>query len=291
MKIHQLTLRHGLMILCTLMFPACTPSPEQIRNKAEQFWVGFAFENSYSDSANTEKLFAEYVDLLQNPALEREYAGRLLASVIDRSTQSSEEVSRMFVDLCEKYLYSPESPVRDDELYLHAAERMILNPFLSDYEKLRPRYQQNMARKNRVGHPATDFTGTLADGGKIRLSEVKAEYTLLFFNNPNCVDCRRLAAGVKGNALCQKLQSAGRMKVFSLFIDPDEQVDLWRAHLKDYPSEWIAAYDKGAVLYYRELYDLRLLPSLYLLDRKKRVLVKGTSDLKKVLDYLERTAR
>ena len=43
-----------------------------------------------------------------------------------------------------------------------------------------------MAMQNRIGERANDFRYTLASGATGTLYGVKAEYVLLFINNPGC---------------------------------------------------------------------------------------------------------
>ena len=44
--------------------------------------------------------------------------------------------------------------------------------------------------------------------------------------------------------------------------------------LPEQPKEWICTYDDGQVITKERLYDLRAIPTFYLLDREKRVLLK-----------------
>jgi len=43
------------------------------------------------------------------------------------------------------------------------------------------------------------------------------------------------------------------------------------------PAQWIHAYDKGMEITQRRLYDIKAIPTLYLLDKEKKVLLKDTS--------------
>ena len=60
----------------------------------------------------------------------------------------------------------------------------------------------------------------------------------------------------------------------------------WREYLPNYPKDWINGYDYTFSLRDSRKYDIRAIPSLYLLDAGKRVIMKDapTSD---VLSYLE----
>lgn len=75
-----------------------------------------------------------------------------------------------------------------------------------------------------------------------------------------------------------RLAEQGRLRVVALYSSPEEDEAAWRASLGEYPDGWIAAYDAGAQVHYRGLYDLRRVPCLYLLDARKRVLVQRGRD-------------
>jgi hypothetical protein len=68
-----------------------------------------------------------------------------------------------------------------------------------------------------------------------------------------------------------------------LVIYPDKDLEAWREHLGDYPSSWINAYDKGGVITEQNLYDLKAIPALYLLNKDKIVMAKDCTDV----EYIE----
>lgn len=68
---------------------------------------------------------------------------------------------------------------------------------------------------------------------------------------------------------------AGDLTVLSLY--PDKQLDLWYKHAKDFPPQWIVACDPVQAIDREQLYDLQAIPSLYLLDQDKTVLLKDAA--------------
>ena len=67
----------------------------------------------------------------------------------------------------------------------------------------------------------------------------------------------------------------GRMSLLSIYIDED--VAEWFKGLSDYPEEWITGYNQDLTIRDQLVYDVRAIPSLYLLDRDKKVLFKDIS--------------
>mgnify|MGYP002237367013 FL=1 len=65
----------------------------------------------------------------------------------------------------------------------------MASPWLDEWEKIAPEHDLRMALQNRVGLPANDFRYTLASGRTGTLYGIRADYTLVFFNNPDCGMC------------------------------------------------------------------------------------------------------
>ena len=107
--------------------------------------------------------------------------------------------------------------------------------------------------------------------------DIRADYLLLFMSNPGCPMCRDVRSQIEASPMLNELIERGTLKV--LVIYPDMDLTLWREHLDDYPPAWINAYDYGGAITKERLYDLRAIPSLYLLDAEKRVLVKDCVDV------------
>ena len=66
---------------------------------------------------------------------------------------------------------------------------------------------------------------------------------------------------------------------------PDEEHEVWENHQDMIPSKWINGYDKELTVLNRELYDLKAMPTLYLLDKDKKVLLKD-APVEQVEQYL-----
>ena len=60
-------------------------------------------------------------------------------------------------------------------------------------------------------------------------------------------------------------------------IYPDSDLEEWLAHLNGMPAGWVHGYDKGMEITQKRLYDIKAIPTIYLLDRDKNVILKDTS--------------
>ncbi len=191
---------------------------------------------------------------------------------------------KQLVGMLGRPLADPNSPIRNEELYIPILEAVVASPFYDSTEKIQPRFRLEMALKNRLGRKANDFEYTLGDGSRGRLYGVEAPYTLLYINNPDCHACEEMLAQLVGSKVISEAQREGRLKIVAIY--PDEDLAAWRKHRKEVPAEWINGYDAGLVMRREELYDLRAIPSLYLLDEQKRVLLKDCTAVGQIEAYL-----
>lgn len=255
--------------------PQMLTNPEQRADFiVKHYWdnVNFADTNYIHHPEVTEQAWADYCDILNHVPLTA--AQEAIKATINRSGASK----AMFVyitDLADKYLYDPNSPMRNEEFYIPVLETMITSPILEEVEKIRPQARLELANKNRIGTRAQDFTYTLASGTQSTLYAIRTDYTLLFINNPGCHACGETIEQLKSAAVINKLLSERKLTILSLY--PDEELVEWKNHLKDFPPTWINGYDKKLTIEEKQLYDLKAIPTLYLLDKNKKVLLKDAT--------------
>lgn len=245
---------------------------------AEHYWDRFDFsEASAVDSEYAEQAFVNYLMVLDSQP-DMETARKSISSMMGKAAVSN-DMFDYFAGLYEKYLYDPNSPYRNEELYIPVLKSVIANESLEPIEKVRAASQLEMAMKNRPGERANDFPYTTAQGAHGTLYGIKADYTLVFFYNLGCPACKEIREGllqVMAHSPVAGMLADGRLKVLAIY--PDEDMTEWDKYIGDIPARWVNAYDGEQAIRGEELYELRAIPSLYLLDRDKRVLLKDFMD-------------
>ena len=238
------------------------------------------------DSISFEDAFGMYAQLLTmaQPNDMVVSVKELFANLDSLALQGERKPLLIMMSRAEHYFYDPNSPVLNEEIYLCALSGILDARSLSELDKMQYEYQYRICSLNRVGTPAADFTfrelnGRNASAGAATfgryveksLYDIKAKYTLVFFNNPDCNACAGILDAMKGSVL-EKLVKNGELKVLAMYIDED--LNAWRENSSKYPGEWIYAHDHNFILRNNTLYGLRAIPSLYLLDKEKRVILK-----------------
>lgn len=223
----------------------------------------------------TEQAFVDYLQVL--PYSETSIVNKSISTLLNISFDGGATMFNYFADLFEKYLYDPNSPMRNEELYIPVLQAVIASEKVESLDKVRPQYRLDMAMKNRVGNIAADFEFTSIKGVKGNLSKVQSDYIILFFNNPDCEDCKR----VKDLLSNVKLPSTKVVATYS-----EDEVELWQN--TKYPTEWINGY--APTLRREQLYDLKAMPTLYLLDKDKKVIFKDAT-VEVIITYLTNNAK
>ncbi len=239
----------------------------------EHYWDSVDFADTmYVHKADTTEMIRAYAAYVAN------FVGPMNQEPIRRLMQRASVSRQMFdyfVMLAEQVLHDPNSPFRSEELYIPVLEAQLASPYRDEWERIAPAYDLRQAMQNRVGHKANDFRYTVASGRTASLYGMKYDYVLVVMNNPGCPMCRTVEEAVVASPLLTQLQSEGRLKVLAVY--PDEDLAAWRDYAPEMPAGWINAYDKGCLIREKELYDLRAIPAMYLLDADKRVLVRDST--------------
>ena len=249
----------------------------------KHYWdhVNFADTNYIHHPEVTEQAWADYCDILNHVPLAT--AQGAIKRLI-KQTEINKKVYEYMTSLADKYLYDPNSPMRNEEFYIPVLESMTASSILNKTEKIAPQVRLQLANRNRKGGKALNFTYTKASGEQSTLHDIRAEYTLLFINNPGCQACVETINFIEHAAIINRRIDEKRVTVLSLY--PDEELNEWKKHLNDFPTQWINGYDKEQILNMENRYDLRAIPTLYLLDKDKVVLLKD-APVEAIEEYLE----
>jgi len=258
---------------------ALTNPDERAKYLSLHFWDRFDFADRklIERPEITEQAFVDYINIL--PYVSKEDADKSLLYTLEKAATDT-LFYRHVASLFDKYFYDANSPFRNEEFYLPVLQQLVQSPLLPEEEVSRYSFQLDMTLKNRIGQKANDFHYTLESGLTFSLYELRSEYTLLMFSNPGCPTCEAVMTQLSNSkplsdALAMNTTSRTMLTILTLY--PDNDLTEWYAHLPQMPEKWIHAYDKGMEITQKRLYDIKAIPTLYLLDRDKKVVLKDTS--------------
>ena len=245
------------------------------------YWDGYSLaDTAFIRSDDTEQLFSDFIGALQY--VDPEESSTALKRMMSRMEEDSTAYSR-FCTLSEKYLYDANSPMRNEDYFIPVLEQMIGSKRLTEYDKIRPIDQLEQAHKNRPGMTATDFTYVTPKGKSERMSAIKADYTMLFFYDPDCTSCQEFERVFSEMPAFLDMQEKGILRVLAVY--PDDNEEEWLLKSSQMPHGWIVGWNKQGDIRSKTLYEIRATPTLFLLDKQKKVILKDAT-LEQIIRHL-----
>jgi thiol-disulfide isomerase/thioredoxin len=267
---------------------------DRVEYTCSHYWDGYLAGTGQTDSAfvlgvergELEQALSNYIAILGMAPLKD--AQKCMAKFFEGvcEVQKRDTLSQFytqFTQMVADYLYNPNSPMRDEDLYLPFVQGLAESPLTR--EDMRPayRYEAMVCALNQRGTIAPDFSARKMDGSVFTLHGISAPYTLLFFSNPGCGSCKEIISQI--NSQFGEMVDNGGLAVVNIYID--DQINDWYEYIQHYPEKWYNGYDYKFVIRNEVLYDVRAIPSLYLLDAEKRILAKD-APLEKIIVLLSR---
>ncbi len=277
-----------------------TDPSERISYILEHFWDGLVSPSVSGKCDSThvvgfsiddiEKQFGIYSALLWQAPLNESVKSvaslfKAVEAVERRDTSSN--VFETITNFADKYFHDPNSPVRNEDFYLPYVQGLAASDVVSPSIKPAYEYDASMCSLNKIGTKAADFSFTDMNGKVHTLYGVKADYTLLFFSNPGCPNCKEIIDMIQQSEGVSEMEKTGRLKVVNVYID--QEIDKWKAYASEYPKEWVCGYDHNYIIRTDLTYNVRAIPSLYLLDKDKKVILKDAPQ-DKVFEMLDSLA-
>ena len=247
---------------------------------SKHYWENFPFQEDslINKTEVTEQAFVDYIHVLN--FIPFKHARRSIKYLFVLA-QKNKDMYGHFASMFEKYYYNADSPFRNEELYIPVLEAILKSDMLTEKEYEKYDFQEEMIHKNRVGSKAADFVYTLESGDWKRMHALKSNYLILYFSTPNCSDCISVAHNIHNSEVLQRvctLNSFSRTMLSVLHIYPGSNIPLWQESLPFMPQKnWVHAYDKSSVLTNKRVYNLKTLPTIYLLDQNKSIILKDAS--------------
>ena len=279
--------------------PAVMDNPQDIAEyMALHWWDGITDLSRSYPCDSTLVSGVRIGDIEQKMANWTNVLSRVDISVVERSMSrlydraaacekkdSTSNVFERFTELVDKYFYNPNSPLRNEDHYSFYAACLAKSDLIEPIMQEKYARQVRLAALNRMGTKASDFRFTDKRGKAYSLYGIKSEFTLLFFSNPGCTACKEIIDVLNNDPVISGLIADGTMAVLNIYIDED--LDAWRSYMPIYPDNWYNGFDPDLVIRGEELYNVRAIPSLYVLDKEKVVIMKDAPEAR-VFDFLSK---
>ena len=244
------------------------------------FWDQFDFNDTTwvgSAESITEQALIEYISIL--PYAQYDVICMKIKDLLDKA-DNNPVMYAYFSSRLEYYYSDAASKLRTDEYYVPVLEHMIVSKSLDEQRKVRPNTILPLVNKNRPGMQAANINFTGVSGAKSQLTNVKADYILVVFYNFDCEDCNVLKKIIEESAVVKEMQKQRKLAILAIY--PGANMEGWKASSPQVPASWINGYDHDEEIAREGTYVLRSIPTLYLIDKEYRVIMKEPS-----VEYVE----
>ncbi len=206
-------------------------------------------------------------------------------NLIAKASKNKEAFRYILITLVNKY---ESSKVIDfDKVFVHIIENYYLTGKANEWtdkktlDKLRNRV--NMIKPNFLGNDAPKLVLWDTLGNEINLRDIEAEFTVLYFYSPDCGHCK-----TKTPILYESYPElvARGTEIVAICTDTDEKE--WKDFITKNDLGWINLADLESKTNVRYYYDIRSTPTVYILDKDKKIVLKKIDalDIPDVIDML-----
>lgn len=239
----------------------------------EHYWDNYDFSDTtlIDRQEIAEQGFANFIDLL--PRFDSIAANKGIMTFGEKAFggKAHRKVAEGFETMTEHYLADPNSPMRNEELYISFLEAQIAAMENVGDNASRPKARLAAATKNRPGTIAADFAFTTREGQRSSLHKTEADNLLLIFYDPACEHCSEILTTLRNNNNFREKVASGKLRVLAVYTEGNRQ--LWRDTCGNMSEEWTVAIDESRIVD-NNIYDIPAMPIFYLLDKDKKVVMK-----------------
>jgi len=282
-------------LLKLLREPEIPPASEQPGGKYDSIYVYKFFKSHFWDGINF------YDDrLIRTPIFENKLDKYFEQLVYPNPDSVNKEIDWMLgyasvTPENEKFLllkftnrYLVMKYMWEDAVFVHLYEKYFAQktyPWLTEkgMKTIQDRAYNLMA--NILGNPAPDIDLPDTTGKNITLYNLSSPYTIVLIWDPTCSHCKEIVPKV--DSLYKNTWKTEGVKVFALAKETDGNKKDWMTfihqhHLEDWSNVYYSKADEksridSGVPGYSQLYDVLSFPTLYLLDKDKRIIAKKLS--------------
>lgn len=204
--------------------------------------------------------------------------------ILQTAKRNPESYRYALITLANKYETSPVMGF--DAVFVHIVDEYYLNG-TADWvdeetiENLRNRTAS--IKPNLIGKPAPPLSLWDTLGNKVNVMDVDALYTVLYFYDPDCGHCKTKTPILY--AEYPELRAKG-VEILAICTTTDQK--RWQEFIVENDLTWINLADLNSETYFKFYYDIRSTPTIYILDKNKKIIVKkiDAEQIPEVIDDL-----
>jgi thiol-disulfide isomerase/thioredoxin len=184
-----------------------------------------------------------------------------------------------------------------DAVFVHLYQKYHsqgMSKWLTKYQDSVISRRAFMLMSNLVGEKAANLELADVNGKPKSLYDVNADYTFVVFWDPNCGHCKEEIPRI--DSFYRAIWKAKNIKVYAVLSDGENLKQAWLDFIKEKNiGDWVNVYQTKAMAdmeltqqkpSFKQLYDVYVTPTMFLLDKDKRIVAKKLS-IEQFNDFIE----
>ncbi|TVR76579.1 MAG: DUF5106 domain-containing protein [Chitinophagaceae bacterium] len=172
-----------------------------------------------------------------------------------------------------------------DAVFVHMVENYYSGDqafWMDEARLLRIRDRASTLKPLLIGKKAQNIRLQDTNGNWHSLLDVDADYTVLYFWDPDCGHCRRSTPKLK--TMYDELNEDG-VEIFA--VTTERELEKWKNYVDEHNLNWINVADPDFRSNFRNHYDINATPVVFLLDENKKIIAKNLG-VEQLHEYLKR---
>lgn len=206
------------------------------------------------------------------------------ADILIEKTRQSKEVFKYTVHYITN-TFETSNIMGMDAVFVHMAEKYYntKQAFWIDSARLKKIAERAAVLKTGlVGQKAENLLMNKLDGSTLKLYDVKAEYTILYFWDPGCGHCKKVTP------LLLDYYNKNKHKGIEVFgVGCGDDYEEWKKYIEENKLDWINVMDFYNKTNFRKLFDIYSTPVSYVLDKDKKIIAKRLT-VEQIEELIER---
>jgi thiol-disulfide isomerase/thioredoxin len=262
--------------------PTLPKAPKTATGKVDTAFLYRYYKNHFWDNFD----FADD-RLVRTPIFQRkidQYLQEMTPPVVDSLTAAADLIvqkaraNREVLNYAIWYItsqYERPQTMGTDGVFVHMVETYYLSgqmPSTDSTTLANVRNRLNIIRPLLTGKPFPALALSDTAHLPIRLEQVRADYTVVFFYDPTCAHCREAMPKLKQFAT----DSVAARGVQFVAVAVDNSPDAWQKFIREWGIQyWLNGYDFTFRTDYRRQFDVLKTPTVYVLDKDKTILARA----------------
>jgi thiol-disulfide isomerase/thioredoxin len=279
------------VILKTTSEPEMPETPLLENGKKDSVWAFNYYKTHYFDNVDfsderllySPLIYSKVNQYIKNLTVQLPDSINAAADYIIAKARVNKEMFKYVVHFI-TYTYETSTYMGMDAVFVHMAEKYYSPDqafWMDEAQLFKVKDRASIIKPLLIGKKAPSLMLQDTVGSNKPLYDVKSEYTILYFWDPDCGHCKKVTPLLKD--YYNKMKGKG-IEVYAVYCEVEE--DKWKKYINENQLKWLNVWDSTKKFQYKRTYDISSTPVAYLLDKNKEIIAKKLS-VEQIEEFIE----